>query len=224
MVFWNSGSWVLGVQLATTTLLSLSSLIFSLIFSCVSWEHVYRFCSAYTTLGSVLAYSATSGTFTTPPMLTPQWHTNTPILGSCPSTLISFGYSFFVVSVFLAAEMTEPALAAAPEASATVIGMSFGDENAPLTNMPGLDVSTGVNAPVCANPSSLSLNFMILLRFSASAGGLSPTARTTIWNSSSLGSPPSTYFILRFFVFGSSLIAATLERTNLMPHSFAARL
>jgi hypothetical protein len=40
IVFWNSGSCVLGVQLATTTRLRLCSLIISLIFSCVSCEQV----------------------------------------------------------------------------------------------------------------------------------------------------------------------------------------
>ena len=53
-----------------------------------------------------------------------------------------------VTSVFLAGAITVPAFAAAPEASATVIGMSLGAEKAPLTNIPGLEVSTGVNAPV----------------------------------------------------------------------------
>jgi len=44
-------------------------------------EQVYRLSSAYATFGKVFAYSTTSGTLTTPPMLTPQWHTNTPTLG-----------------------------------------------------------------------------------------------------------------------------------------------
>ena len=72
MVFWNSGSCVLGVQLATTTLFRLCSFTICLIFSCVSCEQVYRFSSAYTTFGRDLAYSATDGTLTTPPMLIPQ--------------------------------------------------------------------------------------------------------------------------------------------------------
>src|SRR3990170_2289571 len=38
--------------------------------------------SLYATFGRVFAYLTTFGTFTTPPMLMPQWQTKTPIRGS----------------------------------------------------------------------------------------------------------------------------------------------
>ena len=104
------------------------------------------------------------------------------------------------------------------------MGMSFGDENAPLTNTPGLEVSTGVKTPVWQKPSSLRRNFITRLNASASAAGLSPTASTTMLKTSSFGSPFSTYLSMRFLVFGSSLTAAILDLTNLMPYSFFARL
>ena len=41
--------------------------------------------------------------------------------------------------------MTEEAFAAAPEASDTLSGMSFGAPKAPPTNIPGREVSSGEN-------------------------------------------------------------------------------
>src|ERR1019366_10541784 len=90
-VFRNRGSWVRGVQEATTTRFRWCSLILSLIASWVSLEHVERLFSTYTTLGSVLEYSTTEGTLTTPAMLVPQWQTKTPTRGSSPFTSLSGG-------------------------------------------------------------------------------------------------------------------------------------
>ena len=55
MVSRNSGSWVMGVQAATTTRLSCCSLMTLVMFTWVSWEQVKRFSSVKTTLGNVLA-------------------------------------------------------------------------------------------------------------------------------------------------------------------------
>ncbi|OPY26235.1 MAG: hypothetical protein A4E31_01555 [Methanomassiliicoccales archaeon PtaU1.Bin030] len=92
-VLWNRGSWVRGVQDATTTLLSFSLWMSSLIFCWESAEQEYLFSSANTTLGRVRAYSTTLGTSTVPLMLIPQSQTKTPILGSSPSTGISSRFS-----------------------------------------------------------------------------------------------------------------------------------
>ena len=85
MVVRKRNSWVRGEQEATITLFRLYSLITCFIFSCVSCEQVKRLSSATTTLGRLFAYSFTSGTLTTAPMLTPQWQIKTPILGSSVS-------------------------------------------------------------------------------------------------------------------------------------------
>jgi len=108
-------------------------------------------------LGNVFAYSMTPGTFTTPPMLMPQWHTKTPMRGSWPETSISGGYSLGVASFPLSLATVAPARAAAPLPCATVSGMSLGDATAPLTKMPGTLVSSGPKVEVAANPCSLSL-------------------------------------------------------------------
>ena len=85
------GSWVLGVQAATTTRFSPWRWISSLILPWLSWEQANSISSARTTFGRPSAYSLTSGTLTTPPMLMPQLQTNTPILGFLPSTSVSGG-------------------------------------------------------------------------------------------------------------------------------------
>src|SRR5674476_1594586 len=81
-------------------------------------------------------------------MFMPQSQTKTPILGSCPRTSVS-AVSLTTVSILTRFSQTNaPAFDAAPEASATVVGMSLGAANAPLTNTPFLDVSNGVYIPV----------------------------------------------------------------------------
>ena len=85
------GSWVLGVHEATTTLLRSCSWIAAEMASRQSWAHAYWDSSARTTWGRVFAYSVTAGTSTTDPMLIPQWQTQTPTLGSLPSTSFSAG-------------------------------------------------------------------------------------------------------------------------------------
>ena len=92
-VDWKSGPCVLGVHEATTTLLRLCSLMPFCTALRPSSAHIYRSSSAWTTPGRVLAYSATEGTSTTPPMLEPQWHTKTPTLLSVgKSTVCSSGF------------------------------------------------------------------------------------------------------------------------------------
>ena len=146
---------------------------------------------AKTTLGSVLTYSTTSGTFTTPPMLMPQWHTKTPILGPVPRRSASAGSVLSVTSVSRAGARIPPAQAAAPLASMTVSGMSLGPAKAPQTKTPPRLVSTGFSSRVFAKPCSSSSMPRALASFAASFGGVSPTERTTMSNSSSTSLPSS---------------------------------
>ena len=74
-----SGSWVVGVQEATTTRFKLYSVIAFFIVETPSSEQVNRLRSACTTLGSSLTYSTTWGTSTYAPIFVPQWHTKTPM-------------------------------------------------------------------------------------------------------------------------------------------------
>ena len=100
MVSRNSGSWVLGVQAATTTRLSCCSLMILVRFTWVSWEQVKRLSSTCTTLGRVRAYSRSSGTLMMPPMLMPQLQTKTPMRGgSSGRTSTSGGASRVLVRV-----------------------------------------------------------------------------------------------------------------------------
>ena len=92
----------------------------------MSWEQVYRFSSAKTTLPSEAAYSLTPGTLTTPAILLPQRQTKTPIRGSSRRTSLGSGYSLRVTIVPRASARMPEAAAAAPLAWATVSGMSFG--------------------------------------------------------------------------------------------------
>src|SRR4030043_495845 len=133
----------------------------------------------------------TSGTFTTEPMLMPQWHTNTPILGSLPEMSFSLGYSFLVTSFPLSLESRAATCPAAPLACATESGMSFGPENAPQTYIPGTDVSTGVRSSVSQNPNLLSLIPMAFAIAPADSGGIAPADSTTMSKTSSLMSAPS---------------------------------
>ncbi len=82
----------------------------------------------------------------------PQWQIKMQILGSSPLTSFSGGYSFTLVSVFLAGASRIEASPAAPLACITVSGMSFGEEKAPQTNIPGLEVSIGEWSLVLQNP------------------------------------------------------------------------
>jgi hypothetical protein len=75
-----------GEQAAMTTRLSPFSLTMSVI-SLAELVAQEKSCSwAYTTWGRVKAYSTVDGTSTTLPILAPQWHTKTPILGSSRRT------------------------------------------------------------------------------------------------------------------------------------------
>ena len=130
-VSWKSPSWVLGVHAATTTRFNPFSRITAIILSWVSCEQVKRFSSTYTTLGSVFAKSATSGTLTTPPMLIPQLQTKTPIL---EGSLLMSRSSIIVtacVSVLRAGANCSVAAHAAALASMTDWGISFGPVKAP---------------------------------------------------------------------------------------------
>ena len=91
-----------------------------------------------------------------PPMLLPQWQMNTPIRGSNSATSSSSGYTLGETRVPRSSEIMLEAMAAAPDAWATVSGMSFGAEFEPQTNMPGLLVDNGSKAEVWQKPCSLS--------------------------------------------------------------------
>ncbi len=119
----------------------------------------------------------------------PQWQTNTPMRGSSPDISLSGGYSFKVESVPLAEEIKLPAFAAAPLACATLSGISFGEENAPQTDMPGLDVSTGEKIFVWQNLYLLMFIPSTSASFSVFLGGCIPMDKTIMLNSSVLGSP-----------------------------------
>ena len=126
-VSWKSGSWVLGVQAATTTRLRFFCLTIWLIVSWVSWEQEYRLSLANSTYGRLLAYSATDGTSTTPAMLIPQRQTNTPIRGRSLVTFVSGTTSLTLVRVLRAEARISPAAAAAAALESTTDwGMSFG--------------------------------------------------------------------------------------------------
>ncbi len=120
------GSWVLGVQEATTTRLIPCSSIRSLICSWASWEQVNRVSPANTTFLSPAAYSVILGTSTTPEMLIPQLQTNTPTRGSCPVKSSSGGRSTVLVSVQRAGARLAAAAQAEAEAWVTEPGMSLG--------------------------------------------------------------------------------------------------
>ncbi len=101
--------------------------------SWLSFEHVYRLFSAYTTFSRVLAYSTTLGTSTTPAMLLPQWQTKTPMRGGCPLTSVSGGYSLAAINEPRASFSNASTLAAAADACITVSGMSLGSVKGPPT-------------------------------------------------------------------------------------------
>ncbi len=125
-------------------------------------------------------------------MFMPQWQTKTPIRGSSSDTSFSGGYSFTVVSVSLSEEIRLDALTAAPLACATLSGMSFGEENAPQTYTPGLEVSSGENVWVEQKSYVFNSKFSALANSSACLGGFIPTERTTRFTSSLLGFSSST--------------------------------
>ena len=150
-VVWKSGSCVLGVHDATTIRFKSCSLIISFSISWASLAHIYRLSAANTTFGSVFAYSATAGTSTTPPMLMPQWHTKTPTLGVSPISLSS-GYVTSLTIVPRTEVSMACAIAAAPDACATEVGISFGSCNVPHTKTPGMFDSTGDSSAVATFP------------------------------------------------------------------------
>ena len=130
----NRGSWVMGVQAATTTRLRLCSSMIRVMLTWVSWEQVNRLSSTYATLGSVLEYSDSAGTSTMPPMLMPQLQTNTPMRGAS-SALMSLGVG--ACRVLVSVQRTSPKEAltapAAADACMTDSGMSLGPCMAPQT-------------------------------------------------------------------------------------------
>ncbi len=106
------------------------------------------------------------------------------------------------------------AQAAAPLASMTVSGMSFGPPKAPHTKTPPFVDFTGFSRSVAQKPCSSSSIPRAVANSRASAGGVRPTDSTTISNSSSTNVPSSrTYLTSRFFDCCSSL---TVEGMDLM--------
>ena len=152
-------------------------------------------------------------------MFIPQLQMNTPTRASSSSTAFSNGNSFLVMSFPLSEAMIPAAFAAAPLACATLSGMSFGEERAPQTYIPGLELSSGENNLVEQNP----YLFKLIPSFWANSpmwlGGSIPTASTTRLNSSSFGSPSSTYLNRRFWNFGNCSILEILLLMNLIPCS-----
>src|SRR4030042_1636922 len=151
MVSWKVGSWVRGVQEATTTRFRLCSLMRSLIIPWASWEQAKRLFSTCSTKGRVLAYSRTASTSTTLAILMPQWQTKTPTRGTSWETSRSAKTGFFLARESRAADGSSLAAEAAAEASITDWGMSLGPWKAPQTKTPGRLVDTGVNEDVSAD-------------------------------------------------------------------------
>ena len=214
IVSWNKGSCVRGVHEATTTRFSPCSSICSRMRSCVSCEQVYRLCSAKATPGKPAAYSTTSGTFTTAPMLMPQWQIKTPTCGISPLTSRSSGQMRSSVNVPRALASSADTWAAAQEASITVSGMSLGSPNAPATNMPGRVVCAGCRMGGSAKPYSLSAIPNRSANSRVPSGGFSPTESTTRSNSSSTFLPSAVaYLTRRLPVPGASVTVLTMLRT-----------
>ena len=199
------GSWVRGVQAATTTRLSPFSRIVSAICAAASVEQMKRPSSAWATLSRPFEYSTTEGMSTTRPMFAPQWQAKTPTLISSSDTSRSSGYTLSVSSLPLRDLRSAPARALAPLAVITDSGMSMGPWNAPLTNTPGRVVSMGFTGFVLQKPCSLSSMPNCSARCFTSAGGPSPTPSTTRSNSSSFTPSLSVaYRIVTLFVSGIS--------------------
>ena len=141
-----------------------------------------------------------------------------------PAISFSGGYSFKVTRLSLSEEIGPDAFTAAPEAWATVSGMSLGDEKTPLTKTPALEVSKGVKILVEQYPYSFRSTPNFFPNSCISSEGSSPTESTTKLNTSSLSSPSSVlYTILRSLVMGSSSMWATRHLVYFTPYSFFAR-
>ena len=126
MVSMKMGSWVLGLQEATTTRFRLCSAMRAFICSCTSWEQTNRPSSACATPGRLLAYSVTAGTSTTPAMFMPQSQTKTPTRGCSALTSRWSGRVTLRVTLSRAGAREAPAAPAAALASVTELGMSLG--------------------------------------------------------------------------------------------------
>ncbi len=170
-----------------------------------SCEQVYRLCSACTTPGRLAAYSATAGTSRKPPMLDPQWQTKTPMRGSSALTSRSGGYATSRVQVQRAGATIAPAAAAAPLASTTDSGMSFGSRNGPTAKIPGRLVCSGWKGSVRQNPCSSSSTPSRRPNSRTPSAISIPTESTTKSNSSSTigelrvanGESPSSLSLIR---------------------------
>jgi len=194
------------VQAAITTRLRPLSRMTSAICWAFSVEHANRLSCACVTLSSLEAYSTTEGTLTTRPIFAPQWQTNTPTLGSSAETSRSCGYSRF--SAQLAALVRQ-------QLTAKGFGRAGrydrfrdveGPWKAPLTKIPGREVSIGLSGLVLQNPWEFSSIPNLLARSPASLGGLNPTDRTMRSNSSSFTPSPSVaYLMVTFLLSGISL-------------------
>ncbi len=106
-------------------------------------EHAYMVWVASTISGSWETAWVTFSTSTVEAIFMPQWHTNTPILGSSSVTSCSNGYSLLVTSVSRAGDSNSMDMAAAALAWVTVSGISLGSWKAPATKTPGRDVFSG---------------------------------------------------------------------------------
>jgi hypothetical protein len=133
MVSWNRGSWVRGVQAATTMRFSPFSRMTSAILSCTSWEQVNMLLAVKTTPGRVAAYSVTAATSTTPAMFEPQEQMKTPTRGGSPDTSRAAASSGRRDRAPRAAARSPPAQQAAALAATTDWGMSLGPSKAPQT-------------------------------------------------------------------------------------------
>jgi len=141
------------------------------------------------------------------------------------TTFSSVGYFFSSTRLLRSDAIRPAAFAAAPDASITVSGISFGPEKEPQTYIPGWFVLIGENLEVSQNPNSLSFIPNLSASSLTPSFGSNPTDRTTILNSSSLILPSSlSYLINKLLVLGSSCISDILHRMNLTPYSSFALL
>ena len=157
-------------------------------------------------------------------MLIPQWQTKTPIRGDSPRMSTSCTNSLETVSVPRAGARITPAAAAAPLASTTDWGMSWGPRKAPQANIPGLEVASGWKDPERQKRSGSSSNPSRSAISTSSADVCMPTERTTRSKTSSLKLlASSTYERTKLSVRGSGSMEWTRERRNRTPCSCLAR-